>query len=161
MRLSRVVAIVFAAAALAACHRAPEKPVLPPMLIDERGLSMPQTEAISHIAFRPFFPPGEVLKWAALPPLGGADVTANDGLGIEYAAGRSAMLLSQWPRHNFDVKFGGKPLTEPCKPVAYKADGLAWLSRSNVVMTLQPDGKVPPAEVRSEAKRLLAAGACR
>lgn len=131
------------------------------MLIDERGLAMSQQEALSHIAFKPFFPSAHVLKWAALPPLGGADVTANDGLGIEYAAGRSAMLLSQWPRHNFNVKFNGASLTVACTPVSFKHDGVVWLTSHNVLMTLQPDGKVPPAEVRAEASRLLAAGACR
>lgn len=130
------------------------------MLIDERGLVMPLSEAVGHIAFRPYLPPGAI-KYAAIPPLGGDDVTANDGIAVEYAAGRSAMLLSEWPRHNFPVKFNNKPLREACNLVQYMPNGFVWLTDKNIVMTLQPDGKVPPAEVSAEAKHLLAAGACR
>jgi hypothetical protein len=149
---------------LAACahHEDAPKATPPPMLIDQRGTTMPLEKAVTHIAFRPFVPSQQVLAYAVLPPLGDLDTDAHRGLGIEYVSSGRAMLLSQWPKQDFMIAFARSvgPLA-PCTLAHYKADGAAWITAHNVVMTLQPDGSVSPAVIDDEARRLMRAGACR
>ncbi|HTA39683.1 MAG TPA: hypothetical protein VK760_11425 [Candidatus Acidoferrales bacterium] len=156
------IALSFVLLAACAHHEDAPKATPPPMLIDERGTSMPFEKAVTHVVFRPYVPAGQILGYAVLPPLGDLDTDAHRGLGIEYVTANRAMLLSQWPKQDFTIAFAhtmGQIRT--CTLAHYKADGAAWLTSSNVVMTLQPDGSVSPAVVDDEARRLMRAGACR
>ena len=123
---------------------------------------MPLEQAVTKISYRSYMPNVQVLKVALIPPLGGQDTPANRGIALEYAAGKNAMLLSQWPSQHFPVVFNGVDIVlHPCTPEHFDASSVAWSSRSGLVMTLQPDGRLPVATVQAEAKRLLLAGACR
>jgi hypothetical protein len=161
----RRIGIVLSLALVAACARHNQAPVAtpPPMLIDDRGTAMPLEKAVGHIVFRPYMPSNQILAYAVLPPLGDLDTDQHRGLGIEYVSNNHAMLLSQWPKQDFMIAFAhsvGQQLP-PCTLAHYKADGAAWLTNGNVVMTLQPDGSVSPSVVDDEARRLMRAGACR
>ncbi len=125
------------------------------LLIDARGVTVPFTAAVRQIAFRPLVPGSQIVAVALIPPLGGVDRRESHGLAIEYANAGDALLLSEWPRLGFDIT------RSPCAPVAYKTDGMVWTTRNGLVMTLQPDGAVPPSRVVREAFRLLRAGGCR
>ncbi|HTX58772.1 MAG TPA: hypothetical protein VMH02_03770 [Verrucomicrobiae bacterium] len=146
----------------ACSHQTQPAATPPPLLIDQRGTTMPLEKAILHVAFRPFIPSSQVLAYAVLPPLGDLDTDAHRGLGIEYVQSGEAMLLSQWPKQGYTIFFrGGSGSIGICKPAHYKADGVAWVTPHNVVVTLQPDGNVAPSTVDAEARRLIRAGACR
>lgn len=169
MRLLRA-AIVFASiAALAACSHAakpapaPSMPSMPPLLIDDRGVTMPLEQVVTKIAYRPWIPPNQALKFAVIPPLGDEDTPAHRGVAIEYVSGHQPMLLSEWPKQNFALMFlHNQDITfKPCTVAKYKADGFAWTSRTKLAMTLQPDGALDPKTVEAEARRLIAAGACK
>ncbi|HTU69184.1 MAG TPA: hypothetical protein VMF11_02595 [Candidatus Baltobacteraceae bacterium] len=151
--------------ALPACaHKGPAaQPSLPPMLIDDRGVVMPLEQAVTKISYRPWVPPRQILKYAVIPPLGDLDTPSHRGVAFEYQYGNQAMLLSEWPKQNFTLLFlHGEDITStPCKIAHYKADGVAWTTKSNLAMTLQPDGSVDPKDVEAEARRLIAAGGCR
>lgn len=132
------------------------------MLIESRGVVTPFTAAVKSIAFRPIVPSSQMAAVALIPPISGEDSRKTHGLAIEYAGRGDALLLSQWPRPNVAIEVDGTDITaRPCAPVAYKTDGLIWSTRSGLVMTLQPDGKVPLSRLAREAHRLLAAGGCR
>jgi hypothetical protein len=133
------------------------------MLIDGRGIVMPLEEAVTKISYRPWIPPRTIVKYAVIPPLGDLDTPAHRGIAMEYTYGKSAMLLSQWPKQNFTLLFlHGRDITfSPCRVAHYKADGVAWTTRGKLAMTLQPDGDVDPKAVDAEARRLIAAGGCR
>ncbi len=151
--------------ALVACHRGQTAATasLPPMLIDDRGISMPLEDAVTKISYRPWIPPGQILKYAVIPALGGADIPENRGIAIEYEIDGKAMLLSEWPKQNFTLLFlRAQDITgKPCEIAHYKVDGVAWTTHGPLTMTLQPDGNVSPQAVETEARRLLASGACR
>jgi hypothetical protein len=142
--------------------RAAVQATLPPLLIDDRGVTMPLEEVVTRIAYRPWMPPGEMLRYAVIPPLGNNDTPENRGVAVEYESSGKAMLLSEWPKQNFALLFLRTNISfEPCTIVHYKADGVAWTTRGKLAMTLQPDGEVSPRFVDAEARRLIAAGACR
>ena len=123
---------------------------------------MPLEQAILHVSFRPYLPTSQILAFAVLPPLGGADTDANRGLGIEYLAGQDAMLLSEWPKQQFAMSFGReRPDLAPCVPLHYSTQAVAWTTHGRLIFTLQPDGKVSAVAVDSEARHLVRAGACR
>ncbi len=136
---------------------------MPPLLIDDRGITMPLDKAVTNINYRPWIPPGQILKYAVIPPLGGNDTPENRGIAVEYMSGTHAMLLSEWPKQNFQLMFmHAQDITfKPCAIVHYKTDGVAWTTQGKLAMTLQPDGNVVPSAVDAEARRLIAAGACR
>jgi hypothetical protein len=166
MRCQRLVfacAIALAAGACAHKSAAPQ-PSQAPMLIDDRGIVMPLEDAVtSHkISYRPWIPPRQILKVAVIPPLGDLDTPSHRGIAFEYQFGNQAMLLSEWPKQNFTLLFlRGQDITyTPCKIAHYKADGVAWTTKTKLAMTLQPDGNVNPKEVDAEALRLIAQGAC-
>ncbi len=150
-----------------ACHKgdpAAAQPSLPPLMIDDRGMVMPLEDAVTKIAYRPWIPPGvQILKFAVIPPLGDMDTPANRGVAIEYEDNHVAWLLSQWPKQNFTLLFlKGQDITySPCTVAHYKPDGVAWTTRGKLAMTLQPDGSVSAKAVETQARRLIAAGACR
>jgi hypothetical protein len=150
---------------LCACggHKAAESSESPPpLLIDERGTTMPLEKVVTHIVFRPFIPSAQVMAYAVLPPLGDLDTNPHRGIGIEYAAGHNAMLLSEWPKQGYTIAFGhGQLAVEPCKPTHYSTQAVAWTTPGNLVMSLQPDGAAPSAAVDLEARRLIRLGACR
>ncbi len=133
------------------------------MLIDARGVVMPQDQAASEISYKPWIPPRKILKFAVIPPLGDLDTPDHRGIAIEYQEPSSAMLLSEWPKQHFTLLFQhGEDITStPCMVVHYKSDGVAWTTRGKLAMTLQPDGNVNPKEIDREAQRLIAAGGCR
>jgi hypothetical protein len=146
----------------AGCAHTPRTPASTPapqstmtLLLDSRGVRVPLERAIEQIAFRPFVPGPQIAAVALIPPLGGVDRRESHGVAIEYASAGDALVLSEWPRLNFDVT------GSPCAPVAYKPDGLIWSTRNGLVMTLQADGAVQPSRIVREAHRLLQAGACR
>lgn len=136
---------------------------LPPLMIDDRGISMPLEEAVTKISYRPWIPPVQILKYAVTPPLGGLDIPDNRGVAIEYERNGAAWLLSEWPKQNFTLLFlRGQDITSrPCIVAHYKPDGVAWTTNGKLAMTLQPDGTQTSKAVEAEAKRLLANGACR
>ncbi|HVA27489.1 MAG TPA: hypothetical protein VNF68_04880 [Candidatus Baltobacteraceae bacterium] len=153
-------------AALVACgHKGQVSPTasLPPLLIDDRGISMPLEDAVTKIAYKPWIPPGQVLKYAVIAPLGGADTPANRGIAVEYEINGSAMLLSEWPKQNFSLLFlrSVDIALQPCVIAHFKSDGVGWTTHGALAMTLQPDGSVTPKAVEAEAHRLIANGACR
>jgi hypothetical protein len=123
---------------------------------------MPLDEAARQIAFRPYLPDARIVAVAALPMLGGEDRRETHGLAIEYDREGDALMLSEWPRNGFNIRIAAADITHrPCAPVAYKVGGFIWTTRSGLVMTLQPDGKLATSRIAREAHRLLAAGACR
>ena len=136
---------------------------LPPLLIDERGVSMTLEQVVTKISYRPWIPPRQAIKFAVIPPLGETDTPAHRGIAVEYVAGTQPMLLSEWPKQNFTLLFlHNQDISfKPCTVVHYKPDGVAWTSRRNLAMTLQPDGTSDPKKVEIEAGRLIAAGACK
>jgi hypothetical protein len=102
------------------------------------------------------------MAYAVLPPLGNADTDQTRGIGIEYASGHDALLLSEWPKQNFSIAFRkGDPALRPCVATHYSSQAVAWTTPGGLVMTLQPDGAVPPVDIDREAARLIRAGACR
>jgi hypothetical protein len=127
----------------------------PTLLIDARGVSMPLTDAVKQIAFRPFIPGNQIVSVALIPPLGGTDRRESHGVAIEYASAGDALLLSEWPRMGFEIT------RSACAPVAYKPDAYLWTTRNGLVMTLQADGAVPRSRIVREVRRLFRAGACR
>jgi hypothetical protein len=131
-------------------------------MIDDRGITMPLEDAVTKISYRPWIPRRSILKYAVIPPLGGADTPENRGIAIEYDDGGAAMLLSEWPKQNFALLFlhGQDISVSPCTIAHYKTDGVAWTTRGPLAMTLQPDGTVSPKRVEAEARRLIASGAC-
>ncbi|HET9030534.1 MAG TPA: hypothetical protein VFN49_10170 [Candidatus Aquilonibacter sp.] len=153
--------------ALAACHKGAQAvatPSLPPLMIDSRGIVLPLDEAVTKIDYRPWIPRnGQILKYAVIPPLGNKDTPENRGVAIEYENNHVAWLLSEWPKQNFTLLFlKGQDITfSPCTIAHYKTDGAAWTTHGKLAMTLQPDGDVPGKAVDAEARRLIAAGACR
>jgi len=136
---------------------------LAPMLIDDRGISMPLEDAVTKISYRPWVPPRQILKYAVIPPLGGDDTPANRGVAIEYQSNGAMWLLSEWPKQNFILLFlKAQDITaKPCQIAHYKIDGVAWTTHGALAMTLQPDGSATSKAVEAEAKRLLADGGCR
>lgn len=127
----------------------------PTLLVQARGVTVPLTQAVRQIAFKPFIPGAQIAAVALIPPLGGTDRRESHGIAIEYASAGDALVLSEWPRLGFDIT------RSPCAPVAYKSDGILWTTRNGQVMTLQPDGTVAPSRIVREVHRLFAAGACR
>jgi hypothetical protein len=125
------------------------------LLIDARGVGVPLRDAVKQIAFRPLIPGNQLVSIALIPPLGGTDGRESHGVAIEYASAGDALLLSEWPRLGFDVT------GSPCAPVAYKSNAFVWTTRNGLVMTLQPDGAVPPSRITREVRRLMRAGGCR
>lgn len=154
---------IAAALLLGGCARAAHpKPTPPPLLIDQRGTTMPFREAVKHIAFRPLIPSPQVLAYAVLPPLGGPDTDAHRGLGIEFVAHGQALLLSQWPKGTFAVGFGhGGGPTASCRLARYSPTGWAWITPQAIVTTLQPDGNVDARFVAAEARALMDGDSCR
>jgi hypothetical protein len=164
--MRRIAAAALAALALAACsHKSPQpgETSPPPLMIDDRGYTMPLEDAVKKISYRPWIPPRTILRYAVIPPLGNLDTPENRGIAVEYQTGDRLMLISEWPKQNFALLFlRNTDITlTPCTIAHYKADGVAWTTKGNLAMTLQPDGNVSPKDVETEAKRLLAAGGCR
>ena len=161
-RFALVALALFAFAACGHKNSAPPPTPAPPMMIDDRGIVMPLEQVVTKISYKPWIPPGQVLKFAVIPPLGGDDTPANRGVAAEYQNGAFMWLLSEWPKQGFALVFlRGKDITiDNCQLGRFKADGVAWTTKGKLAMTLQPDGSAPPNEVDKEAKRLMAAGAC-
>jgi hypothetical protein len=161
----RSIAILVVAFALAACGHhadATAKASAPPLLIDSKGFTMPLSQVVTKINYRPYVPPRQILAFAVIPPLGGDDTPENRGVAIEYPSHGIAWLLSQWPKQQFAIAFGSTNLSvKPCAVAHYDTSALGWSSARGFVMTLQADGPAKPADVDAEAKNLIAAGACR
>ncbi len=148
-----------------ACSRQPADRKLPQteptMLILNRGVDMPLESVVPKISFRPFLPAAQIARIAVIPPLGGEDARQNRGIAVEYSVGGERLLLSEWPRQNFALIVGESDLgATPCAVRAYKADGAIWLSRTGLVMTLQPDGKTNPENVFRLANGLAKKDGC-
>ena len=159
-----VVAALFAAVALCACghQRAPDATASrPPMMIEDRGVTMPLDRAVEKIAFRPYLPPAQIVAFAVIPPLGDLDTKPHRGIAMEYEVQRRAFLLSEWPMQTFKITFLKADITStPCTVAPYSRNGVAWTTHGSLLLTLQPDGRVSPASVNAEAHRLLGAGGC-
>jgi hypothetical protein len=131
------------------------------LLIQSRGVMMPLAAAVREADFSPFIPSAQIAGVAVIPPLSSDENKRHPGIAIEYENSGDALLLSQWPRAGLNITVGSDDVTHrPCAPVAYKADGLLWTTRTGRVMTLQPDGAVLPSRIAREADRLLRGGAC-
>lgn len=139
---------------------APEPTPTPDTLVSHLGISTPLEKAVRGIGFRPFIPSLQVLDVALIAPLTGEDVRANRGIAFEYVSQGQALVLSEWPMHS-QLQLGQQQLgANPCTPIKVKADALMWTTQRRLLMTLQPDGKVKPSRILSEARRLLRRGAC-
>jgi len=168
MELSRVLYSIACIGVLVGCGHAArgasasQGASVPPLLIEDRGVTMPLEKVVTFINYRPWIPPGQALRFAVIPPLGNEDTPNNRGVAIEYVSAGQAMLISEWPKQNFALLFlhNQSITTTPCSIAHYKADGVAWTTRGKLAMTLQPDGDVNPSVVEKEARRLIAAGAC-
>ena len=168
MQLSRKLSACALFVALAGCghggNAAPTPtPSLPPLMIDDRGKTMALEEAVTNINYKPWIPPRQILKYAVIPPLGGADSPSNRGIAIEYANGSTPMLLSEWPKQDFSLlMLHGVDITDaPCKVMGhFRADAVAWTTRRQLAMSLQPDGTMAPKDVEKEARRLISSGGC-
>ena len=134
----------------------------PPLLLDERGTIMSMAKLRRNVDLRPFEPVPHPLAHAALPGLGGPDTPANRGVGIEYVApSGTRMILSEWPKQNYQLNFISKDLTAtPCVPVIFMHENVAWTSKRGALMTLIADGEASRGAIEREARRLLARGAC-
>lgn len=156
--------IAIAAVALSACgggqKHAEADVSTPPLLIDGRGTTMPLEQVVTHVNFRPYIP-AQAMAFAVLPPLGDLDTNEHRGVGVEYLAGHTAMLLSEWPKQQFSIQFGHSGVLAECRPEHYSTTSVAWTTPGNLVMTLQPDGPVDPPAIDREAERLIRSGACR
>ena len=166
MRTTLCLSVLFLAAVVGGCaanttaHRV-DTASPPPMLIDTLGVTMPLEQLVTKIAYRPYIPRVQALRFAAIPPLGGADTPDGRGIAIEYAAGKNAMVLSEWPSRHLPVTFDGvNVVLRPCTGERFDRSSVAWSSRSGLVMTLQPDGALPAGTVAAEARHLMASGAC-
>lgn len=163
--LLRFGVILIGSTALAACAGRPSSsmrtPTPPPMLIASRGVPMPLAQAMQKITLRPKLPNAQILAFAVIPPLGGADTPAHRGIAIEYVVHGGRVLLSEWPRAGFTFAIGMHDITQsPCTLLRYSPTNVMWENRRNVVMTLQPDGPVRPNVIDAQARRLLASGTC-
>ncbi len=169
MRPTPTIVALLAAVALSATAGCAKKPDAvraaasgPPMLIDDRGVTMPLEQAVTLARFRVFLPATDPLAVAVIPPLGGADNDDRRGSAFEYERAERALLLSEWPRRENRIAFGERDITtDPCVVVHYAPNAVAWTTHGGVVMTLQPDGSSSSSAIEAEARRLLAAGACR
>jgi len=165
MRMRRLAAVLTVLAFAACSHKSPQpgETSPPPLMIDDRGITMPLEQAVTKVSYRPWLPPRTILRYAVIPPLGNLDTPENRGIAVEYQVGDKEMLLSEWPKQNFALLFlRNTDITlNPCTIAHYKPDGVAWTTKGSLAMTLQPDGNVKPKDVEAEAKRLLASGACR
>ncbi len=164
--MKRLVFGVLALLIVAACNRGPAKPVAtetPPLMLDDRGIIMPLEQVVTKISYKPWVPPGQVLAFAVIPPLGNLDTPANRGFAAEYQNGQTLWLLSEWPKQDFQLTFlrGMNIALAPCQLGKFKADGVAWTTHGKLAMTLQADPAAAPKDVEIEAKRLMAAGACK
>ena len=165
--MKRLVSGALALLILAACNKGPATPKAtetPPLLLDDnRGIIMPLEQAVTKISYKPWIPPGQVLAFAVTPPLGNLDTPANRGFAAEYQVGSNLWLLTEWPKQDFQLTFlrGMNITVEPCQLAHWKADGVAWTTHGKLAMTLQPDPAAAPKDVETEAKRLMAAGACK
>lgn len=162
-RLAASAVLVFALAACGHKDAAPVATEAPPMMIDDRGFVMPLEQVVTKVNYKPWLPPGQIQKFAVIPPLGGLDTPSSRGVAMEYQNGSTLWLLSQWPKQGFQMVFlRGKDITvDACQPGRFKTDGVAWTTKGKLAMTLQPDGAASPTEVDREAKRLMTAGACK
>ncbi len=164
LHLSLGLAIAVAAAGCSGRHTpAPgASPSGPPLLLDERGTIMSTAKLRQNVDLRPFKPVPNPLAYAALPGLGGPDTPANRGVGIEYIApSGTRMILSEWPKQNYQLNFISKDLTAtPCVPVIFMHENVAWTSKRGALMTLIADGEASRGAIEREARRLLARGAC-
>lgn len=167
VRMKRFIsALAIAAIATAACSHNGEneaaKKTPPPLLAAQRGVVMPLAAAVREIRFRPYVPAGQLLAVAAIPGLGGNDAPATRGIAFEYAHRGRALLLSEWPRQEFDVAVGSTPVARtPCVPVAISKNAVIWAARrAQIVISLQPDGDADRKFIDDEARRLITRGAC-
>ncbi len=160
-KLFASLAVLLAVSACSAKHPDPQA-TLAPLLIDDKGITMPLEQAITHIGFRPYLPTRNYLRLAVIPPLGGDDTNANRGFAVEYTRGSDSFLLSEWPRKNFDLAFGRfDPTLHPCQAFRYTSGGFVWATPRAEAMTLQAERGVLGSHVEAEAHRLLTTGACR
>lgn len=159
-RILIAAAIVLLSACAGQKHPVDADASAPPLLIDGRGTTMPLEQVVTHIGFRPYVP-AQAIAFAVLPPLGGSDTDGHRGIGVEYQAGRNAMLLSEWPKQGYTIQFGRSGVLGVCRPEHYSTTSVAWTTPGKLVMTLQPDGPVDATDVDREAQRLIGTGACR
>jgi len=144
----------------------PQPSPTPETLVSKRGVSMPLEQAVREIAFRPYVPSAQLLDVALQPPLSSEDVPLGKvgkarGIAFEYSSHGVAMVLSEWPRGALSMEYNGFSLEgNPCTLLKYAPDSVLWTTRNDLVMTLQPDGRVKPKTVIAEAHRLLHSGAC-
>ena len=141
----------------------PEPIPTPPSLISKLGVSTPFEKAVRGISFRPFVPSRQLVDVALIAPLRAKDDDNrhNRGIAFEYAASGHAMALSEWPLHGDHFSAGVAEIGgTPCEIAPFKADGVRWTTRGDLLMTLQADGKIKPSRVQAEARRLLQRGAC-
>lgn len=126
------------------------------LLIESKGVTMPLALARGTLVFRPVIPAGRIVQTAVIPPLN-VDEQRKHGIAIEYAAGGSVWLLSQWPASQAAAP---EMRRSPCAPARYKANGLLWTTQSGLVMTLEPDGSPAGAGVDAAARPIMTESGC-
>ena len=166
-------------------------PTPPDTIVATRGTSMPLKQALRTIAFRPFMPPYKFIDVGVLPVLRGDEdqkgkPNPNWGIGLEYRVKYVRYALSQWPLNGAGLgsASGRKIEQNGCSMTLYKPDGVLWVSRRAIAVTLQADNTMPPElkkeegshatpspkptyhpaastkDVIAEARRLVVLGAC-
>ncbi len=159
--VARVFAVLGLAVLVACGARQPAPSPTPsatPMLIDDRGVTMPLTKVMTQTRLHPFLPVATHQVYAVIPPLGGRDTRATRGIAIEYDGYHgSRVLLSEWPAQTFSIRFGTHNVSgNPCSLVEYDPGRFAFSTRQGLVATVQGDGGSRRADVKASAEAAMA-----
>ena len=159
--VARVFAVLGLAVLVACGARQPAPSPTPsatPMLIDDRGVTMPLTKVMSQTRLRPFLPLATHQVYAVLPPLGGPDKPSTRGIAIEYDGHHGAhVLLSEWPAQTFAIRFGTHDVSgNPCSLVEYDPGRFVFSTHQGLIATVQGDGGSSRADVKASAEAAMA-----
>lgn len=166
LRLGLIAWLLLAVSACGGGKAEPAATPVPESFLSHRGTVMPLRSAVKEIAFKPFYPSGQIAETALLPPYNsGDDIKGNRGIGFEYVSGHESYVLSQWPGN---LKPGpvSLPSEHGCDLSAYPIgakkghQGVLW-ARGPIVSNLQPSGNASSKATIAEARRLARRGACR
>lgn len=132
-------------------------PTPPDTIVATRGTTMPLKKALHTVSFKPFIPPYKFIVVGVLPMLRGEEdpkmkANPNWGIGFEYRVKRVRYALSEWPLNGAGLGAAAGPKVEQngCYMTIYKPDGVLWVARRGIAMTLQADNTMPPAEKKEE-----------
>ncbi len=159
--VARVFAVLAFAVLVACGARQPAPSPTPsatPMLIEDRGVTMPLAKVMTQTRLHPFLPLAEHQVYAVLPPLGGPDKPSTRGIAIEYDGQHGAhVLLSEWPTQTFAIRFGTHNVSgNPCSLVEYDSGKFVFSTHQGLIATIQGDGGSSRADVKASAEAAMA-----